>query len=348
MTLISTHLLRRLPKAELHCHLDGSLRPQTMLELARDVGAPMPSDDAGQLAEHMHVDDARNLEQYLERFDITLSVMQTREGLERIAYELAEDAARDGVRYLETRFAPILNTRHGLTLHQVVEATLAGLHRAERDHGIIARVIICGLRNQPPEVSLAQARVAVDMMADGVAGFDLAGGERGFPASDHLTAFQHATAHGLPCTCHAGEGAGPESVRDAVVRCQACRIGHGTRLIEDPALTDALRDAGIAIECCLTSNVQTRAVEHIEDHPLRAYFDRGMLVSLNTDNRLMSRVTLLDEYWVAARQLGFRFEELAVLARNSFRAGFLPPADRDRLLAEFDATLPTLLAGGTA
>ncbi len=344
MTLVTTELLRRIPKAELHCHLDGSLRPSTMLDLARDSGAPMPADDAEALAEHMHVDDARNLEQYLERFDITLSVMQTREALERVAYELAEDAAREGVRYLETRFAPILNTRHGLTLHQVVEATLAGLRRAEREYDMVARVIVCGLRNLPPEVSLAQARVAVDFRGSGVAGFDLAGGEKGFPASDHQAAFDHAIAHGLPCTCHAGEGDGAESVRDAITRCHACRIGHGTRLIEDAALTEQVRAQRIAVECCLTSNVQTHAVERLEDHPVREYFDRGLLVTLNTDNRLMSRVTLLDEYALAARTFGFDFDEMVQLARNSFQAGFLTDAERAPLQAAFEVDVATLRA----
>ncbi|MDH5235020.1 MAG: adenosine deaminase, partial [Gemmatimonadota bacterium] len=196
MTIITSDLLRRLPKAELHCHLDGSVRPATLLELARDQHVKMPQDDAEALADYMRVDDARTLEDYLARFAVTLSVMQTAEAMERTAYELAEDCAREGVRYVEVRYAPILNITGGLTLAQAVEHPLRGLRRAEREYGITSRVIICALRNRTPETSLQLARLAVDFKDAGVVGFDLAGGEAGHPASDHRAAFAHAIEHG--------------------------------------------------------------------------------------------------------------------------------------------------------
>lgn len=329
---ITRTLLEQLPKAELHCHLDGSLRPSTMLELAREYKVAMPRDDAEALGDFMLVRDAANLEDYLTRFDTTLSVMQTADSLDRVAYELAEDAAREGVRYLEVRYSPILNIRGGLTLGEAVEAPLRGLARAERDHGIVARVLVCSLRHLPPDTSMELARLAVAYKSHGVVGFDLAGGEAGHPASAHADAFNYAHAHDLACTCHAGEGDGADSVRQAVHGCCAQRIGHATRLIEDESLTNYVNDQRIALEICLTSNVQTRAASSYEAHPLRQYFDRGLNVVLNTDNRLMSGVNLVDEYLHAARELDFTFDELARMAINGFESAFIPLAERQLLI----------------
>ena len=335
-------LLRRLPKAELHCHLDGSLRPQTMLELARETGVAMPAKDADALREYMTVSDAQNLEQYLERFAVTLSVMQSESALERVAYELAEDAARDGVRYIEVRYAPVLNVREGLSLEQAVEAPLRGLARAETDHGIIGRVIVTAIRNMSPGVSQELAELAVAYKHRGVVGFDLAGGELGHPASAHAKAFSYVRSHDLACTCHAGEGDGPESVRQAVHVCGAHRIGHATRLIEDASLTDYCNDHRIPLEICLTSNVQTRVAPSYSLHPFREYFDRGLNVVLNTDNRLMSGVTLTDEYVHASQALGFSFDELARVALNGFESCFLPYEERVRLVARAQTEIATL------
>ena len=342
MAEIDRELLRRLPKAELHCHLDGSVRPETLLELGDAYDVAMPRRDADELREYMTVRDARHLEDYLERFDITLSVMQRPEALERIAYELAEDAARDGVRYIEVRYAPVLNVRGGMSLDEAVEAPLIGLERAERDHGVIGRVIVCALRHLSPASSLEHARLAVAHRDRGVVGFDLAGGEQGNPAAAHAEAFAFARNHELPCTCHAGEGDGAGSVRQAVHVCCASRIGHGTRLIEDASLAGWVNDRRIAVEICLTSNVQTRAVESYEAHPLREYFDRGLNVVLNTDNRLMSGTTLTDEYALAAEHLGFDLAELSRIAINGFASAFLPFEERERLVARATADIAAL------
>lgn len=342
MPAVTSDLLRRLPKAELHCHLDGSVRPSTLIELGRELKVTMPRDDAEALGDYMRVDDARNLEEYLGRFSITLSVMQTAEALERVAYELAEDCAREGVRYLEARYAPVLNVQAGLTVAEALQYPMRGLLRAEKEYGIKSRVIVCALRNLPPTMSLELARLAVDWKDAGVVGFDLAGGEAGNPAGAHAAAFQHAVDHDLPCTCHAGEGDGADSVAQAIFKCHAHRIGHGTRMHEDPALLDEARERGIAIECCLTSNIQTRAAVSFDTHPLRAYFDAGLDVSINTDNRLMSGTDLVTEYGLAARHLGFTFEELARVARTGFANAFLPEAEKTALLARVDAEIAAL------
>ena len=340
--IIDLELLRRIPKAELHCHLDGSVRPQTLLDLAAEYGQRMPRPDAESLRRYMLVADAHNLEEYLQRFSVTLSVMQTASALERIAYELAVDAAADGVRYIEVRYAPILNVRHGLSLEEAVDAPLRGLARAEAELGIVGRVIVCGIRSMTPDVSLELAELAVAYQKDGVVGFDLAGGEAGHPASAHERAFAHAHLHGLACTCHAGEGAGPDSVRDALQTCCANRIGHGTRIFEDPALLDYVNENRVPIEICLTSNVQTHATASYGAHPLRQYYDLGVNVVLNTDNRLMSGTTLTDEYAHAATDLNFSFDELARMALNGFESAFVPEEQRRALTAAAERDLRTL------
>jgi len=343
---LDRELLRLLPKAELHCHLDGSLRPATMIELGHEHGKPMPMPDADSLRKFMRVDDARHLEDYLERFAITLSVMQTESALERVAFELAEDAAADGVRYIEVRYAPVLNTREGLTLEQAVEAPLRGLARAEREHGVVGRVIVCSLRHMPLSTSQELAELAVAYRHHGVVGFDLAGGEVGNPSRVHAPAFEYARSHDLPCTCHAGEGDDASSVREAIHVCGAHRIGHATRLIEDTSLTDYCNDRRIPLEICLTSNVQTRAARSYATHPFREYFDRGLNVVLNTDNRLMSGTTLTDEYVHAAQSLEFTFDELAEVALNGFESAFLPYPERVRLAAKAREDIAALRSRG--
>lgn len=325
--------LRALPKAELHCHLDGSLRAATLLELAREYGQRVPGTTAQDLAAHMLVRNAHDLEEYLQRFQITLAVMQRAEALERVAYELVRDASAEGVRYIEVRYAPVLCTREGLTLGAAVEAPLRGIERAARETGTLGRVIICGLRHLDPRVSMELAELAVAFRAQGVVGFDLAGGERGHPARDHAAAFAYARRHDLAVTVHAGEGDGADSVRQAVHECGADRIGHGTRLGEDASLAQYVNDRRIALEVCLTSNVQTHAAASYEAHPLRGYYDRGINVVLGTDNRLMSGVTLVDEYAHAADKLRFTKAELARVALNGFESAFLPFEERRALAA---------------
>ena len=334
MTAVTRELVRALPKAELHCHLDGSIRPTTLLELGREYGQPMPASTPDALAATMAARDVRDLDDYLRRFEITLSVMQTADALRRIAYELVEDAASDGVRYMEVRFCPALNVRGSLSLSEVMDATLRGIALAERDHDARARVIVCALRNMPPARSLELAELAVAYKGRGVVGFDLAGGEHGNPAAAHLAAFDLARRAGLALTVHAGEAFGPKSIRQAVFDLCADRIGHGTRLYEDPELASYVNDRRITLEICLTSNVQTRVVPAYDAHPLRTYFDHGLSVTLNTDNRLVSGTTLTDEYLHAARALDFTLRELGEIALQSFASAFLPWETRRTLMDE--------------
>ena len=332
MVNVTRELLHRLPKTDLHVHLDGSVRPETLIELAAERGVTLPSTDPAALAEHMHVREARDLVDYLSRFDITLSVMQDADALERIAFELAEDAAAENVRYMEVRFSPALNIRDGLSLGDAVEAPLRGLRRAEEKYDIRTGIIICGIRNMSPGTSMDLAELTVAFKHRGVVAFDLAGAEYNNPAKMHREAFYRVGNANVAATIHAGEAYGPESIHQALHWCNANRIGHGTRLFEDPDLMQYVNDFRVPLEICLTSNVQTRATSSFEEHPLRLYFDQGLVVTLNTDNRLMSATTVTEEYWRAHRYLGFTWDELCRVALYGFESAFLPFQEKQALV----------------
>jgi adenosine deaminase len=338
---LSRETLRKLPKAELHVHLDGSLRPTTLVELAREHRVRLPVADADELAERMYVTDAHDLVEYLERFKITLSVMQRPDALERIAYELVEDGVRDGVRYMEIRYSPILHTHKGMPLTETVDAPLRGLRRAEKEFGVRTGLIVCGIRNMSPETSLELAALTVAYKGRGVVAFDLAGAEYNFPAKKHKEAFYKVIDAHVGATIHAGEAYGAESIAQALHYCRADRIGHGTRLYENAELEAYITDRRIPLEICLTSNVQTRAVPSYEEHPVRRYYDLGIVVSLNTDNRLMSRTTLTEEYWLAHKRLHFTRREIDQMILYGFSSAFLPWREKQALLAQVKKQLET-------
>lgn len=324
-----------LPKAELHCHLDGSLRLDTMLDLARHQGkmGVLPADSEDGLHEVLlQVDDSPTLEAYLSWFSYSIPLMQTPESLRRIAYELAEDNARENVRYLEVRYAPITHTWEGMTMEQVNDAVLDGLNAAEKDFNIKTGLVICGLRDRFESASLAQAELAVAYKNHGVVGFDLAGGEAGNPAKSHLFAFYHAVNNLLNVTIHAGESWGPESIKQAITHCHANRIGHGTTLYQDPELLQFFVDHQIPLEVCPTSNVQTHVVNGYAEHPLKQYFDAGIPVTINTDNRLFSRTTMTDELYRVHTECGVDEMAIRKMILNGFRHGFLSYHEKKSLI----------------
>jgi adenosine deaminase len=338
---LSKEALRRWPKAELHVHLDGCLRPSTMLELARAQGIRLPADTPRGLAQALSVKHAKSLEEYLTKYEITLSVMQTAPALERVAYEFVLDAAADGVRYVEVRYSPLLH-RPALTLAQALEAPLAGLRRGTVETGTKVGLIVCGIRTRAAAESLELARAAADYRAAGVVAFDLAGPERGFPAGDHASAFAYAAQHGMACTCHAGEGDGPQSIHQALHACGAQRIGHGTRLGEDPALLAYVIERKIPLEMCLTSNLHTRTVPSVAAHPFKRYLDQGVVVTLNTDGRLMDGISLTDEYFLAHSALGLTQADLARVVLNACESAFLPEFEKVALVSRVQSELEAL------
>lgn len=334
--------IRRLPKVELHVHLDGSLRPRTLIDLARSARVELPASDPERLARYMVVDDARNLEDYLRRFDTTIAVLQTPEAIERVAWEMVQDAAADNVRYMEVRYCPELSTREGLSLDDVLEAEQRGLARGQADFGVRTGIINCSLRHYDPAVTLRIAERSVAFRDRGVVAVDLAGGEAGRPPGMHREAFDLAEEGCLGITVHAGEAAGAESIADAVHHCHAQRIGHGTRLNEDPALRDYIRDRRIPIEINITSNIQTRVVPQASAHPVREYFDRGLVVTLCTDSWLMSGTSLTHEYWLAQTELGFSRKEMERMILNGVDAAFLPWPEKQALAAGIREELAAL------
>ncbi|HEV8305385.1 MAG TPA: adenosine deaminase [Gemmatimonadales bacterium] len=338
---LTKEILRRWPKAELHVHLDGALRPATMLDLARQQRIRLPADTPEALAQVMLVRDARSLEEYLQKYEITLSVLQTAAALERVAYEFVVDVAAERVRYVEVRYSPLLH-RPALTLAEAIEAPLRGIRRAEAETGTKVGLIVCGIRTRPPAESLELARAAAEYRAAGVIAFDLAGPERGHPARDHRAAFEYAAAHGMACTCHAGEGDGPQSIDQALHVCGAQRIGHGTRLAEDPSLLEEVVQRRIPLEMCLSSNVHTHAVATVAEHPFRRYLQQGVVVTLNTDGRLTDGITLTDEYYLAHAALGLSQDELARVVLNACESAFLPEYEKVALVSRVQSELEAL------
>ncbi len=339
-------LLARLPKVELHCHLDGSPRLATLLELAQSEGKLRPG-GVDELKSALSPGAERgSLAAYLAVFPRILELMQTEAALERIAYELAADAAAENVRWIEVRYCPVLNQKEGLSLDAVVAAVEAGLARAHAAHGVDSGQLICAQRNHPLDESLTLAKLACAHAPSGAAGrpgavigFDLGGAERATTAEAHAAAFRRARDANLWVTCHAGEDAGPESIADAIHSCAVDRIGHGVALVKDPALLRYVADHAIGIEACLTSNLQTGAVPSLAAHPLRALLAAGVRVSLATDNRLVSHTTVTQEYARAIQAFGLSREEIGVLALNGVESAFLPRARRASLRAEVEAAL---------
>ena len=336
----------RLPKTDLHVHLDGSLRLSTILELAEQDGIELPAMDPEGLRKAMHLgENTGSLVEYLKAFQITLQVLQTEASLYRAAYELAEDAAAENVRYMEVRYAPMLHTRKGLRLTTVVEAVLSGLRAAQKDFGIHSNVIVCGIRNISPQSSLEMAQLCVAYKNRGVIAFDLAGAEYDHPAKHHLEAFQLVRDNNICVTIHAGEAYGPESIHQAIHVCGAHRIGHGCRLREDGDLLHYVNDHRITLECCPSSNVQTGAVRDLASHPLKLYYDLGLRVTVNTDNRLITDTTVSKELWLTHTQMRLGPAEIRHIILNGFKAAFLPFHVRQQLLREVSEELKAIEAG---
>lgn len=335
-------LLLRLPKTDLHCHLDGSLRLDTVLDLAKQQGVQLPTFDKAELHGMLAAGDhVGSLDDYLRAFDVTLSVMQVEDALERTAYELAEDAWRENVRYIEVRYSPLLHTRQGLRPAQVVEAVLRGLRMAKRALGIRYGLILCAIRSLGPESSLRIAELCIAFKNRGVVGFDLAGSEVNNPAKLHKHAFQLVVDNNINCTAHAGESFGPDSVHQAIHKCGAHRIGHGTRLVESGDLLNYVNDHRIPLEVCPSSNLQTRAATSWETHPVDFFVDYGLRVTINTDNRLMSDTTVTKELYLCHQHYGWSLKMIKEVIIAGFKSAFMPHREKVDLLAEISRELAT-------
>ena len=331
--------LQAVPKVLLHEHLDGVLRPQTIIELAKGARyTKLPTQNPAELAQWFHRGANKgSLAKYLEGFAHTIAVMQTEEALERVAYEQAEDLTNEGVIYFETRFAPVFHTKKGLTLQQVVSAVLKGLERGQKKLGVRSGLIICAVRNM--NVSLEMAELAVDFHARGVVGFDLAGEEGGYPSKKHIDAFHYIQRENFNITIHAGEGYGKESIWQAIQYCGAHRIGHGTRLIDDITIVQGkvvklgklaqyVLDKRIPIEICLLSNVHTGATSSLGAHPFGVLYRERFRVTLNTDNRLMSDTSMTKEFQAAAEAFKLTLDDFERITINAMKSAFIGYRER--------------------
>ena len=349
--MLTLDQIRAVPKVLLHDHLDGGLRPQTVLELARETGyQDLPGDNVEELTRRLTEGAHRgHLEVYLDAFRHTVAVMQTPEALRRVAAECAEDLAADGVVYAEVRFAPELHTERGLSLDEVVEAVLDGFRLGSANsranspagHGIRVYALLTAMRTAARGTEIAE--LAVRYRDRGVVGFDIAGAEKGWPPSRFLDAFQYIHQQNFHITIHAGEGFGLPSIWEAVQYCGTERLGHGVRIIEDIEISPAgeiklgrlasyVRDRRIPLEMCPTSNVQTGAAESIEHHPLRLLRQLQFRVTVNTDNRLMSQVTLSSEFAQLVKEFGYGWSDLEWLTINAMKSAFAPFDERLRLI----------------
>lgn len=347
--VITEELIRALPKTDLHCHLDGSLRLKTILELADQQKVKLPADTPEGLAKAIHMGaQCESLEDYLKAFDVTLAVLQTEDALYRAAYELACDAADENVKYLEIRYSPVLHQQKGLKLTAIVEAVVEGFRQAKVERGIRGGVLVCGMRHMDPEVNVRLAELSVAYKNRGVFGFDLAGAEDNFPAKDHVEAFQLILNNNVNCTAHAGEAHGPASIAQALHYCGAHRIGHGVRLREDGDLLNYVNDHRIPLECCPSSNVQTRAVESFRDHPLKFYLDLGIRVTINTDNRLITDTTVTREFMLMQRTFDLSFDDVRTLVINGFKSAFIPFHQKAELLRQVNRAIDEAVAKHSA
>ena len=322
---IDKKIIKAMPKTDLHVHLDGSVRISTLLELAKKQNVTLPSTDPKKLKKllvpGLH---CKSLVDYLRPFDIVLSVLQEEDALSRVAFELAEDAAKENTWYMEVRYSPVLHTNKGLKLTQIVDGVLDGLHRAEKKYNIKTGIIVCGMRNIDPETSIVLADLAVAYKNQGVVGFDLAGAEENHPAKHHRESFYRILNNNINSTAHAGEAYGPESIHQALHYCGAHRIGHGTRLKEDGDLLNYVNDHRIPLEICITSNIQTKVALSYSKHPIKFYYDYGLRVTINTDNRLISNTTLTKELWLASKHANLNMEDLKTIIVAGFKSAFLP------------------------
>jgi adenosine deaminase len=324
-----------MPKAELHLHLDGSVRPQTVLLLAKQGGVPLPTEDLDKLLDFLEANDnTASLVEYITYFELPIAVLQTVPALERATYELCEDLKSDNVRYAEIRYGPWLHVQQGLSLTDVLRAVLSGWTAGRKAFGLEGGIIVTALRDMPPAQNLALAQVAGRYVQDGVVGFDLAGDEAGHPPILHEDAFRVARSLGLNITIHAGEAAGPESVRQAISM-GAVRLGHGVRAQEDAEVVAMIREENIQLDMAPTSNAHTKAVRRLEEHPIRRFHEQGIKVTISTDSRTVSDITLTQEFQKVARVLGCSREQIWAMNLQALEGGFGDQVTRARLRREF-------------
>ncbi|RKP57264.1 adenosine deaminase [Cohnella endophytica] len=336
-------LLSEMPKVDLHVHLDGCIKPETLVRLALRQGMLLPTNDEIELLPFVQVgEDCTNLKEYLAKFDFVLPFLQTGEALEQVAYEVVEQAAEHRIKYIEVRFAPQLHRNAGLSVDETISRVIEGLRLGEDRFGVKARTIAICMRNHPAEANLEVVDAASRFIGRGLVAVDLAGDESSYPASLFREVFSLAREKSIPITIHAGEAGGPDNIEEAVLGLGASRIGHGVRLNENDNVFSLVREQRIPLELCPTSNIQTKAVEGWDAYPIREYFEQGILFTVNTDNPGVSGTDITKEYRLLAEKFGFTLREITTLILNGVEASFLEPGEKADLKHEFEIILSRL------
>ncbi|MDL4839597.1 adenosine deaminase [Aquibacillus rhizosphaerae] len=329
-------VIKQLPKVDLHVHLDGSVTPETVIDLANKQGIALPTSNPQQLAPYLKIDgECNSLQEYLSKFDFVGRVLHTSEALEKVAFEVVEQAHKQNCRYIEVRFGPQLHRQAGLSLEEVIHSVIKGLKRAEKVYNVQASAIACCLRHHSIKENIDVVEAASTFMGKGLVGVDLAGDEATFPAYLFRDVFKIADKKSMPITIHAGEAAGPNNIKEAVFKLGATRVGHGVRLKEDLKLFQELYAKQIPLEMCPISNIQTKAAPSWEMYPLREYFNEGLLVTVNTDNLTVSNTNLTKEFSVLFEKHDFSILEIGQLNMNSIEASFLEASEKKKLKNKF-------------
>lgn len=328
--MVKREQIKKLPKIELHCHLDGSIRPETLRKIAEPQGISLPVDDDQLKKQLVAPADCQNLNDYLERFDLVLSCLQTEAALTTAALDVIRQAAEEHIQYIEIRFAPSLHTSKGLSLPKVITAVLAGLEQGQQQFDVKSNALLCGMRHEELTDIEKIVQLAEEFKTNGVVGFDLAGNELDFPPYTFEETLGLVNHLNIPLTLHAGECGCGKNVADAI-HLGAKRIGHGIAVKDTPEYFSLLRDKHILIEMCPTSNFQTKTVTKLEDYPFQTFIDAGINVCINTDNRTVSNTTLTDEYLKLHEWYGITYADMEQLNHNAVNGAFIPESEKQVL-----------------
>lgn len=333
-------VVKEFPKTELHCHLDGSIRIETIHDIAIKEDIELPTKELSELEKHVKIlGECNSLKEYLDKFDLPIKVMQSYKNIYRVTCEVLEDASRQNIRYIEIRFAPFFHTRQGMAVEEIIEAVLDGMKDSRKRYGVMSKLIVCAMRHEGVESSKLLVEKSRKYLKKGLIAIDLAGNEDDFPPEIHKEAFDLAKKYGFHCTVHAGETGKYENIIKSIEFLHAERIGHGVYAFKDEKTVKYLKDKRIPLEVCITSNVNTKAVKSYALHPVKRYLDEGLVVTVNTDNITVSNVSIVDEYNYLIKEQGFELKDILKVIKNGIEVSFASEEEKDILRKEYEEAL---------
>ncbi|WPC40574.1 adenosine deaminase [Clostridium sp. JS66] len=336
-------IIKNLPKVDLHCHLDGSLRPQTIIDIAVKENIDIPTKELKEFEKYVKVfGECNSLKDYLDKFELPIKVMQNKKNIYRITSELLEDVSKNNVKYIEIRFAPFNHIQKGLKAEEVIEAVIEAMGDGRKKYGVMSNLILCAMRHESVESSKRLVEIGKKYLGKGVVAVDLAGNEHDFPPEIHKEAFDLAQKYGFHCTIHAGETGIEKNIIKSIELLHAERIGHGVYAFKDERVVEYLKDKQIPLEMCITSNIDTKAVKAYELHPIKKYLDEGLVVTVNTDNMTVSNVSLNDEFNHLVKEQNFTLEDIKRVVKNGIETSFASEDDKNILRKQYEKALEIL------